>query len=64
MVNANVLATEFAQLLPADERPETTEGYQGFYHLLGIESNVEQAKLSYIIRDHDRERLKIVSALF
>ena len=58
MVNANVLATEFAQLLPAEERPETTEGYQGFYHLLGIESNVEQAKLSYIIRDHDRERFE------
>ena len=58
MVNANVLATEFVQLLPADERPETTEGYQGFYHLLGIESNVEQAKLSYIIRDHDRERFE------
>ena len=58
MVNANVLATEFAQLLPADERPETTEGYQGFYHLLGIESNVEQAKLSYIIRDHDREHFE------
>ena len=58
MVNANVLATEFAQLLPADERPETTEGYQGFYHLLGIESNVEQAKLNYIIRDHDRERFE------
>ena len=58
MVNANVLATEFAQLLPADERPETTEGYQGFYHLLGIESNVEQAKLHYSIRDHDRERFE------
>ena len=58
MVNANVLATEFAQLLPAEERPETTEGYQGFYHLLGIESNVEQAKMSYIIRDHDRERFE------
>ena len=58
MVNTNVLATEFAQLLPADERPETTEGYQGFYHLLGIESNVEQAKLHYIIRDHDRERFE------
>ena len=58
MVNANVLATEFAQMLPADERPETTEGYQGFYHLLGIESNVEQAKLNYIIRDHDRERFE------
>ena len=58
MINANVLATEFAQLLPAEERPETTEGYQGFYHLLGIESHVEQAKLSYIIRDHDRERFE------
>ena len=58
MINANMLATEFAQLLPAEERPETTEGYQGFYHLLGIESHVEQAKLSYIIRDHDRERFE------
>ena len=58
MINANILATEFAQLLPVEERPETTEGYQGFYHLLGIESNVEQAKLSYIIRDHDRDRFE------
>ena len=58
MINANILATEFAQLLPVEERPETTEGYQGFYHLLGIESNVEQAKLSYIIRDHDQDRFE------
>jgi tripeptide aminopeptidase len=58
MINANILATEFAQLLPVEERPETTEGYEGFYHLLGIESNVEQAKLSYIIRDHDRDRFE------
>ena len=58
MINANILATEFAQLLPVEERPEATEGYQGFYHLLGIESNVEQAKLSYIIRDHDRDRFE------
>ncbi len=58
MINANILATEFAQMLPVEERPETTEGYQGFYHLLGIESNVEQAKLSYIIRDHDRDRFE------
>ena len=58
MINANILATEFAQLLPVEERPETTEGYQGFYHLLGIESNVEQPKLSYIIRDHDRDRFE------
>ena len=58
MVNANVLATEFAQLLPADERPETTEGYQGFYHLTGIKAATESATLSYIIRDHDREKFE------
>ena len=58
MVNANALAAEFAKMLPEDETPETTEGYQGFYHLLGIQSNIEQAKLSYIIRDHDRERFE------
>ena len=55
MVNANALAAELAMMLPHDETPETTEGYQGFYHLLGIESHCEQAKMSYIIRDHDRE---------
>mgnify|MGYP001776949325 FL=1 len=58
MVNANRLAAEFATMLPADETPETTEGYEGFYHLLGIESNIENAKLSYIIRDHDRDRFE------
>ncbi len=58
MVNANALAAEFAKMLPEDETPETTEGYQGFYHLLGIHSNIEQAKLSYIIRDHDRDRFE------
>lgn len=58
MVNANRLAAEFAAMLPADETPETTEGYEGFYHLLGIESNIESAKLSYIIRDHDREKFE------
>ena len=58
MVNANALAAEFASMLPTNETPETTEGYQGFYHLLGITSIVEQAKLSYIIRDHDRSRFE------
>ena len=58
MINANRLAAEFATMLPADETPETTEGYEGFYHLLGIESNIENARLSYIIRDHDRERFE------
>ena len=58
MVNANRLAVEFASLLPADETPEETEGYEGFYHLLGIQSGIEQATLSYIIRDHDRDRFE------
>jgi tripeptide aminopeptidase len=55
MVNANALAAELALMLPQNETPETTEGYQGFYHLLGIQSNIEEAKMSYIIRDHDRD---------
>lgn len=55
MINANRLAAEFAAMLPADETPEETEGYEGFYHLIGIDSNIENAKLSYIIRDHDRD---------
>ena len=58
MVNANAQATEFAAMLPKDETPETTEGYQGFFHLLGIQSNIEEARMSYIIRDHDRERFE------
>ena len=58
MINANRLAAEFAAMLPADETPEETEGYEGFYHLLGINSNIEKATLSYIISDHDRERFE------
>ena len=58
MVNANALAAEFIKMLPETETPETTEGYQGFYHLLSIDSRVEQARLSYIFRDHDRERFE------
>ena len=58
MVNAALLAAEFMGLLPADERPETTEGYQGFYHLTGMQGGCEQAKLSYIIRDHDRTKFE------
>ena len=58
MVNANRLATEFATMLPTSETPEETEGYEGFYHLLGIQSNIESATLSYIIRDHDRDRFE------
>lgn len=55
MLNANRLAAEFASLLPQKETPEATEGYEGFYHLLGINSNIEKAQMTYIIRDHDRE---------
>ena len=54
MVNANRLAAEFAGLLPANETPESTEGYEGFYHLLNINSNIESAQMTYIIRDHGR----------
>lgn len=58
MVNASLLAAEFIGMMPADERPETTEGYQGFFHLTGMQGQTEQAKLSYIIRDHDRSRFE------
>ena len=58
MVNASRLAAEFIAMLPADETPEATEGYQGFYHLTGIKSATEGATLSYIIRDHDREKFE------
>ncbi|MBP5424666.1 MAG: peptidase T [Prevotella sp.] len=58
MVNASLLAAEFIGLLPADETPERTEGYQGFFHLTGMNTQTEQARLSYIIRDHDRDRFE------
>ena len=58
MLNANALAAEFAEMLPATERPETTEGYEGFYHLIGMQTNTEQGRLSYIIRDHDRQKFE------
>lgn len=58
MVNANMVAAEFIGLLPKCETPEETEAYEGFYHLLGIKSNIEGAALSYIIRDHDRDKFE------
>ena len=58
MINANRLAAEFATMLPASETPEATEGYEGFYHLTGMESCTENARLNYIIRDHDREKFE------
>ena len=56
MLNASLIAHEFISLLPADERPETTDGYQGFYHLTSMEGCCEKAQLSFIIRDHDHTR--------
>lgn len=54
MLNALRVALDFDSRIPASERPETTEGYEGFYHLTGISGGVEQAAMEYIIRDHDR----------
>lgn len=53
MVNAQLIAMEFQSLLPVHQRPESTEGYEGFIHLTDMEGEVEQAQLRYIIRDHD-----------
>ncbi|BBW96227.1 peptidase T [Geobacillus icigianus] len=55
MINSIKIAMEFQQQLPANEAPEHTEGYEGFYHLLSFQGNVEETKLHYIIRDFDRE---------
>ena len=56
MKNAALIGCELQSLLPADETPATTEGYEGFFHLTDIEGNVEKCTLSYIIRDHDANR--------
>lgn len=58
MVNALGLATAFNEKLPAGEVPEQTEGREGFYHLTSLTGTVEEAKMVYIIRDHDRERFE------
>ena len=58
MVNANVIATQFAGLLPAHECPEHTEDYEGFFHLTEMRGNVEEATLAYIVRDHDQNRFE------
>lgn len=58
MINSLRVANEFMALLPADETPETTEGYEGFYHLIGVSGDVEETKVNYIIRDHDRAKFE------
>ena len=55
MLNAARIAAEFSRMMPEDETPETTEGYEGFYHLTSLSGTCESAQLTYIIRDHDSE---------
>ena len=58
LINASLIAAEIVNSFPADEVPEKTEGYEGFYFLDKINSNCEEAELSYILRDHDREKFE------
>lgn len=58
MVNSQHIAMEFHNLLPADQRPEHTQGYEGFYHLIDMSGSVEESHLRYIIRDHDMEKFQ------
>jgi tripeptide aminopeptidase len=59
MLNASEIALQFAGMLPAQERPEHTEGYEGFFHLTAMSGTVENAGLSYIIRDHSNEKMNV-----
>lgn len=63
MINALQLAIDFHNQLPSDEVPEKTEGYEGFFHLMTLNGNTEEATMSYIIRDHDRENFEARKAL-
>ena len=58
MVNSMYIANELISMLPSEETPEQTQGYEGFFHLIGLNGTVEQTTLSYIIRDHDRARFE------
>lgn len=58
MKNSMRIANQFMTMLPRHETPEHTEGYEGFYHLVGMEGTVEKSTLSYIVRDHDRDRFE------
>lgn len=63
MVNASLIAIEFDSLLPAQQRPAFTEGYEGFFHLHSMQGEVESATLTYIIRDHDAGKFAAKKAL-
>ncbi|MBM7711655.1 peptidase T [Enterococcus xiangfangensis] len=58
MINALQMAIDFHNQLPEDERPEKTDGREGFFHLLALDGNVEEAKMTYIVRDHDRDKFE------
>lgn len=58
MVNAQLIAMEINGMIPENETPATTEGYEGFYHLYNSEGAVEYARLTYMVRDHDREKFE------
>ena len=64
MKNASLIACEFNSLLPEDEIPEKTEKYEGFHHLISISGEIEHAKLSYIIRDHDKTKFEEKKQIF
>lgn len=63
MVNSQYIAMEFQSLLPAAQKPEHTEGYEGFIHLTDMEGEVEKSTLRYIIRDHDMEKFQAKKAM-
>ena len=62
MINASLVGIELNNLLPAEKRPDSTEGYEGFFHLTHFDGDVEQAKLKYIIREHDRPTFEAMKA--
>ena len=64
MKNASLMAMEFHSLLPAEQNPMYTEGYEGFFHLGEIKGDMVEAQLDYIIRDHDRQKFEEKKALF
>lgn len=63
MVNSQLIAMEFQSMLPVHQRPESTEGYEGFFHLLDMQGEVEHSVLRYIIRDHDADKFREKKAL-
>ena len=63
MVNSQYIAMEFQSMLPANQKPEHTEGYEGFIHLTDMQGEVEQSTLRYIIRDHDMQKFEEKKAL-